>query len=330
MRAVVVENPGDAAVMKYQDVPRPEATPDRVLIKVKAIGLNRSEIFSRQGHSGDAVQFPCILGVECVGQVVAAPDSDLQQGQRVYVFGGGLGRKIDGTYAEYVLAPRTAIFPYEGEISQEHLAATAIPYLIAKLILTEALEVQAGETLLIRGGSSSMGVMAAKIAREQGLTVISTTRKEAKRQMLLDKGADHVVIDTGEIAPKIRELYPDGVDKVLEIVGVKTLLDSLQTTRRRGTVCNIGMVGDNWIIDRFEPMLAIPSTVKLTIFAAEDIPELVGWDHLGILLEELVAKLADGAYQDMVDRIFSFDEMVEAHQYMEDNRAVGKLVVKVD
>ncbi len=92
MRAIVVEKPGSPEVLQYREIPQPQPRSGWALIKVKAFGLNRSEMFTRQGHSGDAVKFPRVVGIECVGEVVAAPDTDLGVGQKVAAVMGGLGR----------------------------------------------------------------------------------------------------------------------------------------------------------------------------------------------------------------------------------------------
>ena len=111
MRAAVVQNPGKPEVLELREVPKPKSRSGWVLIKVSAFGLNRSEIFTRQGHSGSAVTFPRILGIECVGVVEAALDSPLQPGQKVAAVMGGMGRVYDGSYAEYTLVPTTHVMP---------------------------------------------------------------------------------------------------------------------------------------------------------------------------------------------------------------------------
>lgn len=105
--------------------------------------------------------------------------------------------------------------------------------------LYKSLKVKKGEVLLVRGGTTSVGLAAAAIARNYGAKVVSTSRKAASEQMLLDNGAEKVVIDDGAIAKKVQELYPGGVDKVLELIGTATLKDSLQCVKEGGTVCMV-------------------------------------------------------------------------------------------
>src|SRR5690606_30391944 len=105
-----------------------------------------------------------------------------------------------------------------------------------------ALKIQKGETLLIRGGTSSIGMLAAQVAKNFGLTVLATTRNPQKEKKLLDNGATHVLIEDGNLKQKVRKLYPQGVDKVLELVGTLTLQDSLQCVKAGGTACMTGML----------------------------------------------------------------------------------------
>ena len=126
---------------------------------------------------------------------------------------------------------------------------------------------QSGETLLIRGGTTSVGLTAAILAKQARLRVLATSRREDRRDMLLKNGADEVFIDVGEIASTVREAHPDGVLRVLELVGTTTLLDSLQCAAMGGSVCMTGMVGNAWEFERFSPMGAIPTAVNLTTYA---------------------------------------------------------------
>ncbi|UYZ63098.1 zinc-binding alcohol dehydrogenase family protein [Hymenobacter weizhouensis] len=319
MQAVVLDQPGPPEVLQYRQVPRPEPTPEQVLIRVRAFGLNRSELFTRQGHS-PGVAFPRILGIEAVGTVETAPGGQFQPGQTVVTVMGGMGRAFDGSYAEYTCVPAAQVVPLTTTLDWAQLGALPELLQTAWGCLTSALEVQAGHTLLIRGGTTSVGLMAAQLAKHLGLTVLATTRNPAKAARLRQAGADHVVLDTGTLAPEVRRLCPQGVDRVLELVGT-TLLDSLQTAARRGIVCMAGMVGNAWTLPEFEPMVAIPSTVRLTSYSG------TADDLLATPLAWFAEEVAAGRQSALLHRTFGFDELVAAHRYMEANEATGKLVV---
>ena len=302
------------------EVPRPCPESGWVLIKVMAFGLNRAELFTRQGHS-PGVQLPRVLGIECVGIVEEAPGSPFMEGQKVAAIMGGMGRMFDGSYADYTCVPQNCVFPFEADLDWPSLGAIPEMFQTAWGSLHKALEVQQEQTLLIRGGTSSVGMAATQLAKQLGVTVLATTRNPAKAEGLRRNGVTHVVIDSGAIADTIRQLFPDGVDRVLELVGTTTLLDSLKCAKREGIVCMTGILGNEWSIEKFEPMTAIPATVKLTIYTgeAEDID--------GEELQRFIDGVIGGRISLNIDRVFRFEEIVEAHRYMEENRASGKLVV---
>ena len=189
--------------------------------------------------------------------------------------------------------------------------------------LNLALEIKPKETLLIRGGTSSIGMIALQLAKVEGLTVISTTRNPEKKKLLLDKGADHVLIDNGEVSGLVREIFPQGVNKVLELIGTTTLKDSLKSIALKGMVCMTGILGNEWSMKSFTPMGDIPSLGRLTVYMGES-------KNLSKeLLQEFIDEVEKGTIKLAIDKVFSLDEVSQAHQYMEDNKAKGKIVVKI-
>ncbi|MFL5731664.1 MAG: zinc-binding alcohol dehydrogenase family protein [Chloroflexia bacterium] len=325
MKAAVVEGPGGPEVLRVTEVPTPEARPGWVLVRVRGAGLNRSEMFTRQGHS-PGVRFPRVLGIELVGEVADGSDSGLPAGQKVAVAMGGLGRQYDGGYAEYALVPTRQVFPLETELPWETLAAIPETFLTAWGSVVEAMEVAAGQTLLVRGGTSALGMAATLIAKDRGARVTATTRNPDKLEALRANGADDVIIDEGSIAQEARRRVPEGFDGTLELVGTVTLLDSLRTVRRRGVVCMSGILGNAWTLAEFEPLVMIPPTVRLTVYDSET---LTG-DNGTRALQQIVDAVGAGRYRVNVDRVFRLDEIAEAHRHMEENRAAGKLVVLMD
>ncbi len=195
-----------------------------------------------------------------------AGGTNLAVGQTVAALMGEMGRAYDGGYAEYTLVPRERVLPVRTTLPWDLLASLPETYLTAWGSLTEAMEVRAGQTLLIRGGTSSVGMAAASLAKGMGLRVFATTRAPAKAEGLRANGADDVIIDTGLIAEDVRQRVPPGVDGVLELVGTATLLDSLRAVRPGGIVCNTGILGNAWVLECFEPLEDIPSTVRLTTY----------------------------------------------------------------
>lgn len=322
MKAAVTVKKGDPKVIEIQNRSIPVPEEGWVLIKVKAFGLNRSELFTRQGHSPN-VLFPRIQGIECVGVVENDPSGKLIKGQQVAAIMGGMGRDYDGSYAEYVVVPEQTIFPFKSALPWQILGAIPEMFQTVSGSLQEALEITSGDVLLIRGGTSSIGMLSCQLAKNIGATVIATTRNANKTDSLLKNGADHVLIDQGSVKDTLREIYPDGIDKVLELIGTRTLKDSLQCIKPKGMVCMTGILGNEWSMKEFTPMGDIPSLGRLTVYMGE------AANLSQSRLQEFIDLVDKGIIKLNVDRVFTLDEIVTAHTYMEDNLAKGKLVVLI-
>jgi NADPH:quinone reductase-like Zn-dependent oxidoreductase len=325
VKAAVCERSGPPEVLRVRDIPRPEAREGWSLVRVRGFGLNRSELMTRQGHSPN-VHFPRVLGIECVGVIAESTDPRLAVGSRVAAVMGEMGREFDGGYAEYALLPNALIIPVSTDLPWEIFAALPETYLTAYGSL-EALGVEGtGRALLVRGGTSSVGMAMLSLAKHRGLETIATTRNANKVDTLHQAGAAHVVLDDEGLTAAVGKIRPDGPEYVLDLVGANTTLDSLRLAAAGGTVCVAGMLSGIWAIPEFEPVAMIPSGTKLTSFHSDDLKGEAG----ASALQHVVDGVARGDYRANLDRTFTLDEIAEAHRYMENNQAAGKVVGLID
>jgi len=320
MRAIVVDEPGPPGALTIRELPVPTPAAGWVLIEVKAFGLNRSELQTRQGLAS-GVTFPRVLGIEAAGVVAQCPGGEFPVGQQVVTMMGGMGRTFDGGYAEHTCVPASQVIPFASDLEWSTLGAVPEMLQTAYGSLTVGLDAQPGQSILIRGGTSSVGMAAAVLAKRRSMTVLSTTRSANKTAALTDVGVDHVLIDDGNVAGQVREILPPGVDTALELVGTPTLPDTLHSTRQHGVVCFTGMLSNVWTVRDFYPIDYLPRGVRLTAYhgEAEDLPQPV--------LQDFLKAVAAGEAVVPIDRVYAFDQIVEAHAAMEAGGAAGKLVV---
>jgi NADPH:quinone reductase len=322
MRAVVLSEPGPVENLEIRELPIPEPPPGWVRIAVKAFGLNRSELHTRLGFA-QGVTLPRVLGIEAVGVVDVASGTDLEPGQQVATLMGGMGRVFDGGYAEYTVVPRRQVISFRSDLPWDALGAVPETLQTAYGSLTLGLDLQRGQSLLIRGGTSSVGLAAASIAKDLGAIVLSTTRQADRADALKAHGVDYPIVDTGQVAPKVRKFIRDGVDAALELVGTPTLPDTLASTRVHGTVCFTGMLSNQWIVPNFYPIAYLPRGVRLTAYGGEsgDLPADV--------LQRYLDRLAIGEVSLGPIRVYGLEQIRQAHTDMELNRTFGKMVVTI-
>jgi NADPH:quinone reductase-like Zn-dependent oxidoreductase len=325
MKAIVIEKFGGPESLVIKDVPRPEPESGSVVIRVKAFGVNHAEMHMRKGEWAEWMP---ISGIECVGTVAACPGGEFEEGTLVASVMGGLGRTVNGSYAEFTRAKASnvvALGPAAAKLPWDQLAAIPESYATAWTCLFRNLELSNGQKLLIRGGTSAFGRAAINLAVHAGAHVTATTRNEDRAAQLTALGVEKVVKE----GPNLSERLPEKFDAILELVGNSTILDSLKMVHRGGRVCLAGFLGGLAPIPDFNPLLQMASGVHFSFFGsfAFGTPEFPLSD---VPLQEVVKMVADGKVNAKPWKVFKFEDIGEAHRLMENSEAQGKMVVLVD
>jgi NADPH2:quinone reductase len=323
MRAIVLSGFGGLESLVIKELPDPEPKAGHVLIAVKAFGVNHAETHMRKGEWAEAAE---VSGIECVGEVVAAPGGEFQPGDKVAAFMGGMGRTINGSYAELTLVPATNVVKITTDLPWEEFAVVPESYATAWTSLCGNLQIEKGQTLLLRGATSALGQAALNIAANAGLNVIATTRNKARFEKLRGLGAKRVEVEGPELSKRLSEAKK--ADVVLDLVGNRTLLDSIAIPHRHGRVCLGGWLGGLAPIPDFNPLLQMASGVHFSLFGSFvfGTPEFPVSE---VPLQEIVDRVAKGIYKAKPVAVFPFDQIREAQRLMESGQAFGKIVVKV-
>lgn len=325
MKAIVANQPGGPEVLELVDIDQAETQAGEVKIRVRAFGLNKAESYYRSGNYGQFVPGQA-LGIEAVGEIVEDASGAFNVGQRVATAMGGMMFARHGGYAEYITVNASNVVAINSEISNEQLAALPESYLTVWGALDKNLQISSGQTLLVRGGTSGLGQSAITYAKFRGLSVIATTRDPSSEATLRSIGADHVVIDTGDICSAIKEIVPAGVDNAIEIVGAATVKDTLQSVRPWGQVVVVGLLGGAPVLESFNLMGDLPNTVKLSFFGSG----LLGTEGLPLAdspLNEIANNVEAGNIPSTRARTFAIEDIQEAHRLLDSNKANGKIVV---
>jgi NADPH2:quinone reductase len=326
MKAIFVEKYGDPDCLIIKDTDKPEAKDGFALIRVKAFGVNHAEMYMRQGKWPEAMP---IIGIECVGIVEACPGGEFKPGTAVATLMGGLGRTINGSYAEYTNASVRNVVSFgstEPPLPWDQLAAIPESYATAWTCLFRNLELQKGQKLLIRGATSALGKAAINLAVNHGARVVATTRHPDRNRDLLHLGVEKIEKEGPGFSERLNLPEEEKFNAIFELVGNSTLLESLTLLRRGGRLCLAGFLGGLSPISDFNPLLQMASGVHFSFFGSFVFGE-PGFPLSDVPLHDIVQMVANGKFQAKPIKVFQFDEIREAHRIMEESQANGKMVV---
>lgn len=322
MKAIQLYHACKAADMVLKDVQVPKIKEGWVLIKVKAFGLNHSEVILREFEiENDYIAKPIIPGIECVGQVEQSLDEDFKKGEKVCALMGGMGRSFDGSYAEYCLVPKRNCFHlHNTSFSWTSLAAIGETYFTAWGSLFESLYLQASDTLLVRGSTSTVGMAAVQIASALGCKVVAAARNDKKFGILKSIGASSCIVDNENLSKTLS--YEDFPTKILELIGPKTLRDSLFAVKKGGVVCNTGILGNVFYLNDFDPIKEIPNGVFLSSFYSNYPTQKT--------IDDILSFMENKQIKPIFSKVFAFEQIAQAHELLEQGKSGGKLVVQIE
>lgn len=325
-RVVRFHEIGGPEVLKVEDVAVSAPRAGEVQIRVKAMGLNRAEVMFRTGQYVTQPSFPATLGYEAAGTVEAVgPDvASLAVGDAVSVVPCfTLGEY--GLHGELVNAPAVGVVKHPENLSWEQAAATWMMFVTAYGALVDIANVQAGQTVLIRAASSSVGLAAIQITKALGAVPVALTRRSNKRDELLKQGAAHVIAtEEQDLVAEVRRLTDGkGAQVAFDPVGGPDVAKILEALGYLGIFFQYGALDTTALSVPVMPLLGKDLTVRgYQLFEITKDPA-----RLEKAKTYIVKGLASGALKPVIARTFRLDEIVEAHRFMESNEQVGKIVV---
>jgi NADPH:quinone reductase-like Zn-dependent oxidoreductase len=340
MKAVRIHQFGPPEVLTYEDMADPTPRKDQVLIRVRACAMNRLDIWVRKGLPG--VSLPHVLGSDITGEIAEVGEyiADLKAGQRVLlapmlfcnhcakcVAGlqnqcrqfAVLGNSVDGGNCELIAVPAVNVIPIPDALSFNEAASVPLVFVTAWHMLTGRAAIRPGQTVLVLGANSGVGIAAIQIAKLFHSTVIATAGDEHKMKRAHELGADFVINHYQQkISQEVRKItHAEGVDIVVEHVGHATWDESMRSLKPSGTLVTCGATtGPKVEID-----LRFLFSRQLSLLGS----------YMGTMseLHEVLGHVFAGRLKPVIDRVFPFREIRAAHEYMEKSQMFGKIVLTV-
>ena len=341
MKAITIPKHGGIEVLTIvDDYPTPSAGEGEVLVKVEATGLNRVDILVRQGYPGIEIELPHIPGGDIAGTVaetgsgVDSVDSSARvlvyplvscgecllclEGKRNLCLNWKyMGMHLKGGYAEYAVVPADNIVPIPDSVTYEDAIACSIAGLTAYHGIKTVGELKEGQSFFIWGGAGGLGTLAIQIAKHLGATVYATANSEEKLKIMRDLGVDYAFNRLEDDVPaQIRKTAPAGLDLIMDYVGPETFTTSWELLKKGGTMLLCG------ILTGRETNLNIQFTYLRHLS--------IKGTNLGTMeeMKELLALVADGKLKPYIGGTFPLEDAAKAQEMMEENRHIGKLILK--
>ncbi len=325
-RTIKFAKVGGPDVLEFIETTVPAPGPAEVRIKVKAIGINRAESMWRQDDYIEPVKFPAGLGYEAAGIVdaVGRDVAGIAVGDAVNVI-PSFSMNQYTTYGEVILVPDYAVIPHPKSLSFAEAASIWMMFVTAYGALIEDAKVTTGDFVMIPAASSSVGLAAIQIANYAGATTIALTRTAKKKEQLIEAGAAHVIAtEESDLVQEVMRITDGkGARVAFDAVGGPTFPKLISALSWQGIAFLYGALSPDPT-----PVPILKMIPKLITVKAHNIWQTSGDPGRRKAAVEFVLKgLESGDLKPVIDRTFTFDEMVEVHRYLENNGQFGKIVV---
>ncbi len=320
MKAAVYYENGGPEVLRYEDVPDPQARDGEVLLRIAAVGVQGGDLLHRQVSPLPAT--PHIGGYQAAGTIAAvgAGVTSVREGQRAVAF------MPAGSHAELAAVPERNVYVVPGDLDPRIAAAIPVEFGTADDCLFEFGRLRAGETVLVQAAAGGVGLAAVQLAKAAGATVIGTASSDEKLARLAEYGLDHAINYKNEdVVARVRELTDGrGVDLVVDPVGGSTLEGSIAALAYRGRISWVGQAGREAHPPQLGPLMGKSASLNGVYFGGE-------MEHdparTRALIEKLIGRVATGELKVVLDREFPLSEAAEAHRYIESRAAFGRVLL---
>lgn len=325
MRAILVQKPGGPENLLMATVDRPVLKEDELLVKVHATALNRADILQREGKYPPPPGASSILGLEMAGTIEEVGKKCVgkwKQGDRVF------GLLPGGGYAEYVTIPESLALPVPENLTLLEAAAIPEVFLTAYQCLYWIGKLKRGETVLIHAGASGVGTAVIQLAKYTGARVFATVGSEEKKQFCLKLGADHVIQYKTHLFDEEILKICDGVDVVLDFVGASYWTKNIRVLKTDGRWVLISTLGGSKLEQiSLAPILAKRLSIKGTTLRARSLQYKA--ELTREFSQKILPQIEKGEIRPIIDQVFPWTEVQKAHQYMEENKNIGKIVLQI-
>jgi putative PIG3 family NAD(P)H quinone oxidoreductase len=325
MKAIVIQSDRARRPLVWQDVPDPDFGPDEVLVDIQATALNRADLMQRAGHYPPPPGASDILGLEMAGRIAAigAEVSNWQVGDRVCALLPG------GGYAEQVNVPQQMLISIPDDWSYEQAAAIPEVFLTAFVNLFMEAGVQPGESVLIHGGTSGVGTAGIQLLRAAGNPVFVTAGTEEKTTRGVELGAELAInYKQEDFAERIlAHTNNEGVDVILDMVGADYLERNLRLLKLRGRLVFISTLSGSHTDIDLRYLMGRRLRLIGSVLRSRSLAEKI--EIKARFVTQFWPGLVAGAIQPIIDSVYPIEQANEAHQYMAENKNIGKIVLQV-